>query len=132
MATEPVARPNGASGSVADAYRARIASLRDGAPADDIVVNDASERDFWAFVRSSPGMDRAELSLLENGNLRAVWKGADGSHLGLQFRGDGTVAFVVFTKRAGAAEASRAYGTDTLEGVRGQVGAFDLPLTAGA
>ena len=132
MATEPVARPSGAWGSVADAYRARIVSLREIAPGDGILVNDASERDFWAFVRSSPGMDRAELSLLENGNLRAVWEGADGSHLGLQFRGDETVAFVAFTKRAGAAEASRAYGTDTLEGVKGQVGAFDLLLTAGA
>jgi hypothetical protein len=63
---------------------------------------------------------------MDNGNLRAVWRGEDTSRLGIQFLGNQSVEYVIFKRRQGAKEVSRAAGFDTLDGFKKQIQAFDL------
>ena len=108
------------------AYKVRIEYLRSEAELDGITVNEASERDFWSFFRSMPFLRKSGVILMDNGNLRAVWRGEHKSRLGLQFLGDQSVEFVIFKRRQAAKEVSRAAGFDTLNGFKKQIHAFDL------
>lgn len=114
------------SRQVRQAYKARIDKLRSGAALDGFEVNGASEKDFWSFIRSSSFSRRAGLALMDNGNLRAVWKKEDSSHLGLHFLGERQVQYVIFKRRSGSRKISRTAGIDTFEGVKKQILAFDL------
>ncbi len=107
-------------------YRIRIEALRSDAMLDDFNANGASERDFWSFFKSVPFAGKAELVLLDNGNLRAIWSGEDGSHLGLQFLGDRMLQYVIFRRRKRSSRVSRVAGRDTFEGVKKQVRTFEL------
>lgn len=107
-------------------YRLRIEVLRSDAELDGVTVNNESLRDFWSFIESVPLAGKAELVLVDNGNLRAVWDGEDGSHLGFQFLGDHMLQYVIFRRREGSGHVSRVAGRDTLEGVKKQVRNFDL------
>ena len=109
-----------------ESYLERIAYLRHVAAEDNYCVRADSESDFWRFVRSAPGIRRGNLVLVDNGNLRAVWKARDGSHLGLQFLGRGMLQYVIFRKREGADEMSRVAGTDCIQGVKRQIDDFGL------
>lgn len=108
------------------AYRDRIETLRTDAVRDGYGLNPASERDFWRFVRSESFIRKGNLVLIDNGNLRAVWKAEHGTHIGLQFLGGGTVQYVIFKLRAGVEGISRVVGRDSIEGVTRQIAAFDL------
>ena len=108
------------------AYWSQIEALRSDAELDGFAVNEPSERDFWLFVKSVHSVCKAELVLVDNGNLRAVWDGDDGSHFGLQFLGDHTLQYVIFRRRKGSRHLSRVAGRDTFEGVKRQVRTFEL------
>ena len=108
------------------AYELRIEVLRADAELESSTVNEGSERDFWAFVGSTNFSRRALLALMDNGNLRAVWKGEYASHLGLHFLGDGVIQYVIFKRRSASRQISRVAGTDTFKGIKKQIGAFDL------
>lgn len=108
------------------AYWTRIELLRSDAELDGFTVNEASVEDFWSFVTSVPFVRKAELVLVDNGNLRAVWGGEEGSHLGLQFLGDHTLQYVIFRRRTGSRHISRVAGRDTFEGIKRQVRTFEL------
>ena len=109
------------------AYTERIAVLRAEAMLDGFSLSHESEEDFWNFIRSAPFVRKGGLVLMDNGNLRAVWKGDRGTHVGLQFLGSGTVQYVIFKRRVGALQTSRVSGRDSFDGVRRQINAFDLP-----
>ena len=108
------------------AYKGRIEYLRTEAELDGFTVNEVSERDFWSFFRSMPFLRKAGVILMDNGNLRAVWRDEHKSRLGLQFLGDQSVEYVIFKRRQGAKDVSRAAGFDTLNGFKKQIHAFDL------
>jgi hypothetical protein len=108
------------------AYKVRIAALRADAEQDGYGLNAASERDFWYFVHSEPFILKGTLVLMDNGNLRAMWKGEDGTHIGLQFLGGRTVQYVIFARRATAGAASRVAGRDSIDGVKLQLETFNL------
>ncbi len=114
------------SREIHEVYRNRIEALHNDAALDGFVVNDASERDFWSFVKSMPFGGRAEVVLVDNGNLRAIWDGDDGSHIGLQFLGNRTLQYVIFRRRRGSSHISRVAGHDTFDGLKKQVRAFEL------
>ena len=107
-------------------YSARIGVLRSYGGFEEITVEAASERDFWYFVKSKSFTRKAQLVLMDSGNLRAVWKSPDGTHLGLQFLGRGRAEYVIFKCRPATSDVSRVAGVDTLDGVARQIDAFDL------
>ena len=110
------------------AYRSRIEELREYGEEDGVTISPASEKDFWAFVKSLPAARDGALFLMENGNFRLVWQGSDESHLGLQFLGDRIVEYVIFKRRKRARKVSRVAGADTFDGVRRQIEGFELNI----
>ena len=108
------------------AYRSRIEELRRFAALDGFSVNKASEKDFWSFLTSMPFVCKAEMVLLDNGNLRVIWDDEDDSHIGLQFLGNGRLQYVIFRRQKGSSHVSRVAGRDTFDGVRSQVRLFEL------
>ena len=104
----------------------RLKFLQDEAILDGYVLSTTSEIDFWEFVRSAPNVRRGNLVLMDNGNLRAIWKDNQGTRIGLQFLGDGLVQFVIFKRRKQGQPISRVSGRDSLEGLRRQIVAFEL------
>ena len=107
-------------------YQNRIRELARFGRYEGISFNGASENDFWIFLRSAGFTRQAGLALMDSGNLRAVWKGDDGDHLGIHFLGDQNANYVIFKRRLGTNQVSRVAGNDTLDGVKKQVRAFNL------
>ncbi|MEN8132938.1 MAG: hypothetical protein ABFS45_22730 [Pseudomonadota bacterium] len=108
------------------AYRERIAELITDAAIDGITLNKASERDFWTFLKDLDFFWKGNLFLLDNGNIRAVWKSKTGDQIGVQFFGNGTVQYVIFKYRPRANSVFRVAGRDTIDGVWRQLAAFEL------
>ena len=108
------------------AYRDRIEELRGYGEDEGVTVNEASEKDFWAFVKSLSASRKGSLVLMDNGNLRALWKGEQESHLGLQFLGDRMVEYVIFKRRKRARKVSRVAGADNFDGIKRQIDSFEL------
>ena len=108
------------------AYMRRLAYLRDEAIKDGYLLNPVSEVDFRQFVGSAPNMQKANLVLMDNGNLRAIWKDMQGTRIGLQFLGGRMAQYVIFKRRSQGLPISRVVGRDSLEGLEQQFDAFDL------
>lgn len=107
-------------------YDSRLKYLRQEAAQDGCALEEASESDFKEFLRSVHNLHRGNLVLLENGNLRMIWKDAEGTQLGLQFLGGKAIQFVIFKQRKGAEQITRVAGRDSLTGITNLIGAFDL------
>ncbi len=107
-------------------YRSRIEYLRSEATHDGYPLNKDSEADFWQFVRLASSIRRAGLVLMDNGNLRAVWKDSQGSRIGLQFLGDGMAQYVMFGRNGSERQRSRVSGRASLGAVLRQIEVFDL------
>ncbi len=107
-------------------YRSRIEYLRNEAAHDGYPLNKDSEADFWQFVRFASGVRRGGLVLMDNGNLRAVWKDSQGSRIGLQFLGDGMAQYVIFGRNGSERQRSRVAGRASFGAVLRQIEAFDL------
>ena len=82
-----------ASGTRA-AYQRRIAQLRSFAEDDGIGFSAPSEDDFFDFACTEPQTKAASLVLLDNGNLRAVWRSGQ-QEVGVQFYGGGSVQYLI-------------------------------------
>ncbi len=108
------------------AYSVRISTLRHTAAQDGYFLSPASEFDFWCFIGPSPRLRKGNLVLMDNGNLRAVWKDDQKTRFGLQFLGGGMVQYVIFKQREATRPVSRVAGRDTFEGVKQQIRAFEL------
>ena len=107
-------------------YANRIEVLREQAELDGYSLNLASEEAFYEFFQKNPLIRRGRLVLMENGNLRAVWKGENEAHIGLQFINNLSVQYVIFTRRDPQSPVSRVSGRDTMDGIKKQIEAFDL------
>ena len=118
--------PDGPARTKLQAYWARVCALRHSATEDGYTFNLASESDFWCFVKSEPRWRKGNLVLMDNGNLRAVWKSCQGTRLGLQFLGSGMVQFVIFKQRGAMQPTSSVAGRDTFSGLKRQIYAFEL------
>ena len=116
----------GANDPRIDAYTSRLELLRDEAAYDGYVLNLASEIDFKQFVREAPKIRDGNLVLMDNGNLRAIWKDERGARLGLQFLGGRMVQYVIFKRRQKEQPVSRVAGRDSFEGLERQINAFEL------
>lgn len=109
------------SNDLTSAYSQRIEWLRSEGICEHITVNEASVRDFFAFVDAGSYSLRASLVLHDNGNIRALWRPGGENRIGIQFRGDGNASFVIFNSLVLGGAASRTYGVDTLDGVRARI-----------
>ena len=107
-------------------YQKRIKSLTEQAELDGYSLNRESKTAFLEFLEENPHLKRGELVLMENGNLRGIWRGENGTHLGLQFLDRETVQYVIFRRREHSSSVSRVSGRDTLDGIKRQFEAFEL------
>lgn len=112
--------------SLVQKIKRRVAFLKAEGIAEGRPINIHSEHDFWEFMNSQPFFVRPRIFLLERGDLRAVWKGNHGEHLGLQFLGSNRVQYVMFVKRPGSKEISRVYGRDTMPSINRLIEALEL------
>ena len=109
-----------------DAYVPRLQYLQKEAKHDGYSLNRASEIDFKQFIRTTRNIRTCDLVLLDNGNLRAIWKDGRKAHLGLQFLGDKVGQYVIFKQRSGKLPVARVAGRDSLEAIGRQIDAFRL------
>ena len=109
-----------------EAYEERVEFLQEEARHEGYALNPASHRDFEHFALGSDNVRMGGLVLLENGNLRAIWRDEQGTRLGLQFLGGGRVQYVIFKRRKEERLVSRAAGRDSLKGLERQLAAFDM------
>ena len=107
-------------------YNNRLRVLSELAARDGYFINNESLEGFAEFFNCNPFIRRGRLVLMENGNLRAVWKNEKQAHVGLQFLNKRTVQYVIFARREPSVATSRVTGTDTIKGVRKQIEAFEL------
>ncbi len=117
------------SGKLSDtisAYDNRIGVLEKQAAIEEYFLNSSSKETFQLFFQKNPLVRLGRLVLLENGNLRAVWKGENGSHIGLQFLDNLSIQYVLFKRRKPDLPVSRAYGRDTIDGLLRQITALEL------
>ena len=119
------------SNDLTSAYLKRIEWLRSEGVCEHITVNEASVRDFFAFVDAASYSLRASLVLHDNGNIRALWRLDGEDRIGIQFRGDGNASFVIFNCIASGGAASQTYGVDTLDGVRARIRACGFEAKLG-
>ena len=112
-------------------YMVRIQELDEYALEDEIVISQESKQDCLQFVYSTAMTTKAALFLMDNGNLRAVWKDDEGGHVGIQFFGKQQAECVIFKLRGISDFVSRVAGRDTLNGVKRQIHAFDLDSLVG-
>lgn len=115
--------------NVCQSYAQRIDKLRQYGTEDGCLVSSLSQHDFWCFferLSARPDLKQGNLVLNEDGNLRAVWRGENGTHIGIEFLGRGFVQYVIFKQRGSNQQVSRVAGRDTFEGIQNQIVAFDL------
>ena len=96
----------------------RIANLKELAAEEGMKISASSEKDLRLFLASIEYVHRPYIALLDNSNLRAVWKNADREQIGLQFRGHGSVQYVLFALRSSDRFMAQATGKDKLVYVR--------------
>lgn len=107
-------------------YLERLTKLCNHALEDGYHLNACSQQDFWIFVLTERQFRRGNLVLMDNGNLRIMWKDEQGTQLGLQFLGDRVVQYVVVKQRRATKHVSRVAGRDTFDGLKRQIEAFEL------
>lgn len=108
-------------------YKKRINYLLELAKEEeDLDLNPQSQEDFWLFINSIPLIRKGGLVLLDNGDLRALWKDDDGAHIGLQFRGAGEVEYVIFSRSLPTGDEKHQYGRGNFDLVKNQIREYNL------
>jgi hypothetical protein len=99
----------------------RIHTLKLQALLQNEPFSEASFADFTEFFRELSFTRRPALFLLDNGNLRALWKNDRREQIGLQFLGGRIVQFVIFSLRTKPEIMSRIAGADTIGNIAAQI-----------
>lgn len=103
----------------------RLSELRREAKEENLPYSERSEHDLFKFFFLYPAVARPRLFLLENGNLRALWRNSEGEQIGLQFRGGEQVQYVIFARRGHTDAIARSAGRDLLLNVERLIEAHD-------
>ena len=104
----------------------RLAELKADADAEAQPVSPESQKDLLSFLANCQFTRRPFIVLLDNGNLRLLWKNSEKEQIGLQFCGNLIVQYVLFAKRSESNFMARSSGRDTLTGVAHQLKAHNL------
>ncbi len=114
------------SNGIIQHIKLRVEKLKSEARLENDLFNDDSARDLIQFIKNHPYSRKPSVFLVDNGNLRAVWKDESGNHFGMQFLGKSNAQYVIFSKRDNAENVSRVAGRDNLQGVALQVNALEI------
>ena len=76
------------SGTHREHYKQRITDLRQDGELDNISINSDSQSAFWQLLDKIPDSKRAEIVLLDNGNLRTYWRNEIREYVGLELIND--------------------------------------------
>ncbi len=109
-------------------YQTRIQELHGYAILEGFNIKKSSQKDFWCFIKSTRYMRKASLFLMDNGNLRTVWRDSYGNHIGLQFLGNGRGEYVIFKRRSSNKDVARVAGIDILDGIKIQIRSFNFNM----
>jgi hypothetical protein len=104
---------------------ARLCELRLDAESNGALFSDASLHDLRAFLDTVPLARRPAIFLLDNGNLRTLWKNEANEQVGLQFLGNDRVQFVIFSQRQKSGVMAREAGIRPLSEVRALIAEMD-------
>ena len=110
----------------AQLYVERIETLKELASEEGYDLDESSYNNFHKFLEKYPRLVHADLVLLDNGNLRAIWKGENGAEVGLQFLNDSRVQYVLFNEFGPNCVESRPYGKGGFEETMKKIKEFDL------
>jgi hypothetical protein len=105
---------------------ARIGELKKLGSEEELPWSAASEEDFWTFVRSRQVLREPGLILMDNGNLRAMWRNTAGEQIGLEFRGYSQVYYVFFARRPEGPPMARSAGEDSIARIGMKIAADNL------
>ena len=72
------------TGTHREHYAQRIAYLRQEGELENISINSDSQSTFWHLLDKIPDAKRAEIVLLDNGNLRTYWRNEIREYVGLE------------------------------------------------
>jgi hypothetical protein len=101
----------------------RLRDLRIEAELNDEPFSDLSADDLRSFLASLKLTRRPSIFLLDNGNLRILWRNDAKEQVGIQFLGIGVVQFVMFVLRRDPALMMREAGVDVLSAMRPKIAA---------
>ena len=107
-------------------YVERIETLNELAREDGYELDESSYNNFQEFLEKYPRLVHADLVLLDNGNLRAIWKGENGTEIGLQFLKDSRIQYVLFNESGPNCAESKPYGRGVFEETMKKIKEFDL------
>jgi len=99
----------------------RLRELRVDAQVDGEAFSDASASDLRQFIQSVGVTKGPAIFLLHNGNIRALWRSADGQQVGLQFLGGRRAQFVIFARRENPTMMMRVAGIDSIIQTRAHI-----------
>ena len=116
----------GQDDKAAQLYVERIETLKELAGEEGYVLDESSYNNFHKFLGKYPRLVHADLVMLDNGNLRAIWKGEKGTEVGLQFLKDSRVQYVLFNEFGPNCVESRPYGKGGFEETMKKIKEFDL------
>ena len=109
-------------------YEARIDELREFAEDDEDIreINETSVSDFWSFMERTRFSRQSRLALLDNGNLRAVWRERGGHNVGLEFQGNQSALYVIFKRYSDGRPTIRIADIGSFDDVVGKLEDLDL------
>jgi hypothetical protein len=99
----------------------RLRELRIDAVLGGERFSESSEQDLRDLLGSLALTRRPSIFLLDNGNLRALWRNDAKEQVGLQFLGAGAVQFVMFKLRKDPPMMARDWGVDVLSAIKPRI-----------
>jgi hypothetical protein len=105
---------------------ARLGELKRCGAEEGLPWSQESENDFWAFVSLRASLREPGVILVDNGNLRAVWRNEAGEQVALEFRGYRQVYFVFFARRPEGPAMARSVGEDSILRINEKIASDNL------
>ena len=86
------------SGAHREHYTQRIAHFRQQGELENISINSDSQSAFWQLLDRIPHARRAEIVLLDNGNLRTYWRNEIREYVGLELINDQSLRCLMYKR----------------------------------
>ena len=107
-------------------YKKRIDWLHLEAQYEGIEPDESSESDFWRLMNSLSTAPAADVTISQEGHLRAVWEGPGRSHIAIRFIGNSEVVYVMWRRLPESKDIKRTSGNIALNEIKKRVAQFGL------